>query len=329
MQDLKDGETFEMQGSAKTPYTLKNTGGVYSCDCMAWRNQSLPIDRRSCKHIRKLRGDAAEEARIGGALSTVPVRAPTTKNVPPLLLAHTWDSVMDPTGWWMSEKYDGCRALWRDRKFITRQGNEYFAPEWFTRDLPDMTLDGELWMGRKKFQQTSSIVRRQDAGEQWKAISFLIFDAPEYGGTFENRTFAIANFTFPYARWHLHQQVRDLAHVKSELARVEALGGEGLMLRKPGSLYEVGRSMTLLKVKSFEDAEAIVVGFQPGKGKHKGRVGAIILQMENGIKFEVGTGLSDKERENPPPIGATVKFKFQELTDSGVPRFPVFLAVLD
>ena len=57
----------EMQGSARSPIVLKNTGGVYSCTCPAWRNQSIAIERRTCKHLRKLRGDAEEEARIGGA----------------------------------------------------------------------------------------------------------------------------------------------------------------------------------------------------------------------------------------------------------------------
>lgn len=52
MPDLEDGETIEMQGSGSKPYVLKNTGGVYSCSCPAWRNQSLPIDRRTCKHLR-------------------------------------------------------------------------------------------------------------------------------------------------------------------------------------------------------------------------------------------------------------------------------------
>jgi len=65
MADLEDGEVFEMQGSAAKPYELKNTGGVYSCSCPAWRNQSVPIQRRSCKHLRRLRGDAVEDARVG------------------------------------------------------------------------------------------------------------------------------------------------------------------------------------------------------------------------------------------------------------------------
>src|SRR5437660_8957567 len=75
MPDLSDGESVEMRGSASRPYVLKNVGGVYSCSCPAWRNQSVGIERRTCKHLRQLRGDAAEEARLGGALPAKPQEA--------------------------------------------------------------------------------------------------------------------------------------------------------------------------------------------------------------------------------------------------------------
>src|SRR6516165_9664611 len=101
MPDLQDGESVEMQGSGSKPYVLKNVGGVYSCTCPAWRNQSVGIERRTCKHLRKLRGDAAEEARVGSALPT-PAKTKAGENAssaPALLLAESWDNVLDPTGW--------------------------------------------------------------------------------------------------------------------------------------------------------------------------------------------------------------------------------------
>src|SRR5688500_4850671 len=115
MPDLADGESCEMQGSGAKPYTLKNTGGVYSCTCPAWRNQSVAIERRTCKHLRKLRGDAAEEVRVGGALPQRPVKTnsdgePAEDDGPPLLLAERWDNATDLSDWWMSEKLDGVRA---------------------------------------------------------------------------------------------------------------------------------------------------------------------------------------------------------------------------
>src|SRR3954468_24372253 len=114
MADLSDGESVEMKGSGTKLYVLKNVGGVYSCSCPAWRNQSLPIERRTCKHLRKLRGDEAEEARLGAALVAPPRKAGggEEKEEPAVLLAEPWDKVTNLAGWWMSEKLDGVRAYW-------------------------------------------------------------------------------------------------------------------------------------------------------------------------------------------------------------------------
>ena len=99
----------------------------------------------------------------------------------PLLLAESWDNAADLSGWWMSEKLDGVRAFWNGKQFLSRQGNVYHAPDWFIAGLPETPLDGELWLDRKKFQRTVSIVRRQDKSELWKEIRFLVFDAPSAG----------------------------------------------------------------------------------------------------------------------------------------------------
>ncbi|HYG36512.1 MAG TPA: DNA ligase [Clostridia bacterium] len=334
MPDLRDGETTEMQGSGAKPYVLKNTGGVYSCSCPAWRNQSIPIEKRTCKHLRKLRGDAAEEARIGGALPQRPAKVNEDgeeESGPPLLLAESWDNATDLTDWWMSEKLDGVRAYWDGKQFLSRQGNLYHAPDWFLEGLPAVPLDGELWIDRKKFQRTVSIVRRQDKSDLWKEVRFLVFDAPAASGGFEDRLAylhdALAKGEAKFVRQHVHQRCKNLEALRAELARIESLGGEGLMLRQPGSKYVAGRSTTLLKVKTFHDAEAIVVGHQAGAGRHKGRLGALLARLSDGTEFAIGTGFSDRERENPPPVGATVTFRYQELSEMGVPRFPSWVGV--
>src|ERR1051325_10509148 len=337
MPDLQDGESTEMQGSGAKPYVLKNTGGVYSCSCPAWRNQSIAIEKRTCKHLRKLRGDAAEEARTGGALPQRPARAKTGEadseedSGPLLLLAESWDNATDLSDWWMSEKLDGVRAYWDGKQFLSRQGNIYHAPDWFVEGLPSMPLDGELWIERKKFQRTVSIVRRQDKSDLWKEVRYLIFDATAANGGFEERLAFIkdtlARSTVKFAGQHTHERCQSLEALRAELARIEALQGEGLMLRQPGSKYVAGRSSTLLKVKTFHDAEAVVVGHQAGAGRHKGRMGALLVRLPNGTDFAIGTGFSDRERENPPAIGATVTFRYQELSDAGVPRFPSWVGV--
>ena len=99
------------------------------------------------------------------------------------------------------------------------------------------------------------------------------------------------------------------------------------MLRQPGSKYEAGRSSTLLKCKRFHDAEARVIGHEPGRGRHKGRLGALLVEMPNGVQFEIGTGFTDSQRDHPAPLGSTVSFKYQELTDRGAPRFASFAGI--
>ena len=327
--DIPDGGQAEMQGSGIKPYILKNVGGVYSCSCPAWRNQSLAIDQRTCKHLRKYRGDAAETERLGKALTSPIAKAREGVEKPPLMLAQSWTKGVDPTGWWMSEKLDGVRALWKGGKFITRLGNVYMAPGWFIQGLPKTTLDGELWIGRKQFNQTVSVVRRADAGDEWQEVKFMVFDAPEAGGVFEERINAIAPAVAKCEFAHCLPQtkIRNLKHLSDELDKVERLGGEGLMLRRPNSRYEVGRSTSLLKVKNFIDDEATLIGFQPGKGKNKGKVGAFIAKLENDIVFEIGTGLTDDDRANPPAIGSRLKFRYQELQESGQPRFASYIGL--
>ena len=332
MPNLNDGESVEIKGSARLPYVLKNTGGVYSCTCPAWRNQSVAIERRTCKHLRAYRGEQAEQDRVGGELPAKSQQASSSEAAGPgLLLAHTWQNEGDLTDWWMSEKLDGVRAYWDGKQFISRQGNVYHAPDFFTAGLPEVPLDGELWMGRKAFQRCVSIVRRQDKSELWKSIRFLVFDLPSAGGPFEERLEQLRDLLAAgraqFAEMHQHNRCRGLDHLREELTRVEALGGEGLMLRQPGSRYEAGRSPTLLKVKTFHDAEAHVVEHLPGTGRHKGRLGALRVVLPDGTNFSIGTGFSDAQRDKPPAVGSLVTFRYQELSDGGVPRFPSFVGV--
>ena len=317
MPDLRDGESVVMPGSGSRPYLLKNVGGVYSCSCPAWRNQSLGIERRTCKHLRRLRGDDAEAARVGDALPARPAATAAEKVAPPVLLAEAWDGSADLTGWLMSEKLDGVRAWWTGREFQSRLGNAFHVPDWFTAGLPQVPLDGEFWIDRKTFQRTVSIVRRQDKTDLWNQVRFLVFDAPTAGGGFEHRLREVERLVRAhqpaYARAHEHVECADADHLRRELARVEALGGEGLMFRQPGSHYEAGRSATLLKVKSFTDAEARVVGHEPGKGRHKGRLGALarrtarrrpIRRRDRPVGRRTGRPAAARQHDHVPLPGA-------------------------
>jgi DNA ligase-1 len=249
------------------------------------------------------------------------------------MLAHTWEAQRDIRGWWMSEKLDGIRGYWTGSRLVSRSGKAFATPSWFTANFPPVPLDGELWSGRQQFSDISSIVRRKTPDKAWETLRYMIFDAPQAKGGFENRLdFARQWFQQhpnPYVAIVDHEICKDEVHLRNKLAEIEARGGEGLILRRPQSPYTVGRSHDLLKVKTFQDAEAVVVEHLPGSGRNAGRLGALLVELPNGVRFAIGTGFSDAERDHPPPIGSTITFKHQGFMTSGIPRFASFLRIRD
>lgn len=267
----------------------------------------------------------------GAVLRALPADSVPEKSDPALLLANVWTPAINPAGWWMSEKYDGLRGFWDGRKLWSRKGRAIAAPDYFLAELPkDIALDGELWMGRGKFEETISAVLSQTPDERWKRVRFMVFDAPQAKGTFEQRmeflraTLSAGN---QFAKPVIQTRCEGAAQLMAERDRIVSEGGEGLMLRKPESEYEAGRSPTLLKVKPLDDAEATVIAHLPGKGKNAGKLGALRVRTAEGREFSIGTGFTDAQREMPPPIGTLVTYRFRGQTAKGLPRFPSFLRV--
>lgn len=251
----------------------------------------------------------------------------------PAMLAQVWQPGMDVQGWWMSEKLDGVRGYWTGERLVSRAGNALAAPDWFTEHFPPVPLDGELWTGRGQFSEVVGIVRRKAPHAGWKSVRYMIFDAPRAEGGFEQRLkFAREWFRThpnPYVTVIEHEACVGEEHLRNRLAEVEALGGEGLILRQPASAYMVGRSATILKVKTFQEADAVVLEHLPGSGRNAGRMGSLRVEMSNGVRFAIGTGFTDAERDDPPPVGSTVQFKHQGFTKSGIPRFASFLRIVE
>jgi DNA ligase-1 len=111
------------------------------------------------------------------------------------------------------------------------------------------------------FQKCISIVKKQAnkvVVDDYKLLTYLIFDAPTHGGKYEDRVkWLQANIPQDddkcFATVVGIKKCEGLAQLKQLLADINKAGGEGIMLRKPGSLYEHKRSSTLLKVKTFYD----------------------------------------------------------------------------
>jgi len=253
---------------------------------------------------------------------------------PQLMLANVHDikSGINLNHYWVSEKYDGVRAYWDGKRLISRQGNEYHAPRWFVEHFPNIPLDGELWMGRGLFDRLSGIVRKhKPINSEWQKVRYMIFDMPHHSGRFDQRLLALQAITQLPAHLVIVPQWR----ITSEEALFNQLSifvkgkAEGLMLHDGRSLYSAKRSDDLLKLKPSFDMEAIVTGYEAGKGKYKGMMGAIwveaVLSNENGKlqkhSFKIGSGFSDLEREHPPAIGSEITFQYSGLTSKGTPRF--------
>eukprot|EP00727_Mastigamoeba_balamuthi_P000718 m51a1_g10643 putative dna ligase (566) ;mRNA; f:21976-24048 len=248
-----------------------------------------------------------------------------------VMLAEKWDDQQDPKGWWMSEKLDGMRAWWNGSAFSSRNGITWSAPAWFKKGLPAVPLDGELWCGRSQFRECVSIVKNSKRQDDWKYLTYLVFDAPKFKGDFEERyaflRTVVSEERTPYARLVGQVTCEGREHLMRTLKEVEQLGGEGLMLRKPHSQYEYCRTTSLLKVKTFFDEEAVVVGHENGTGRNQFRMGHLICKTPDGREFKVGGGFNDHERNRPPKIGAVITYKYFELSQSGKPRFPIFVSV--
>jgi DNA ligase-1 len=251
---------------------------------------------------------------------------------PELTLANVYQKGMPLDGYWVSEKLDGVRAYWTGERFPSRGGHEYRAPDWFTKGFPAHPLDGELWMGRGRFAELSGAVRQVvPDDDDWRRIRFMVFDFPDQEATFEQRLARlkalIEKVGSPYLELVGQQRASTHENLMARLEEVVDGGAEGLMLRLGISGYQSGRSNDLLKVKQYQDAEAVVVHPLPGKGKYTGLMGSLLVELEDGRQFRIGSGFSDSERASPPKPGTTITFKHYGLTATGLPRFASFLRI--
>ena len=232
--------------------------------------------------------------------------------------------------YWISEKLDGVRGRWDGHRLWTRGGLPVDAPAWFTAGWPDTAMDGELWLGRGRFEEASSLVRNPPADDTaWHAMRFIVFDLPGHGGSFGERVVAMRRLAGPgsppWLRPVAQSRVADRHQLEARLSAVLAAGGEGLMLHHDAARHLAGRMPDLLKLKPHHDAEARVVAHLPGRGKYAGLVGALLVEREDGARFRLGSGLSDAERAAPPGIGSLVTYRYNGLTVNGLPRFPRYL----
>ncbi|PKI82699.1 hypothetical protein MVES_003535 [Malassezia vespertilionis] len=273
-----------------------------------WRfSKERNVKQRTCSHLCEVLGEAYEEARIPSMLT-------------------------DQKLVWL----DGVRAVWDGARLWSRYGREWHAPSWFTKLLPpDLSLDGELWVGRNLFDYTSGICR-SSRHDEWEHVKYMIFDTPSMPNASVEDRWALLAERFPIVHSNDTQSVHApgvymvgyeactcQAHLDTILQRILALDGEGVMLRRPKSVYEYKRSKCLYKLKPTLDAEARVVAYEKGQNRITGLVGSLVCDTlsDPPRRFRVGSGLTDALRKHPPEIGSVISFQYGGISPGGQPRF--------
>lgn len=264
-----------------------------------------------------------------GSLVALPARA---TQPPALWLANPYQGDEKLTEYWVSEKYDGIRGYWDGRQLLSRSGKVLTPPNWFVKDWPTQPFEGELWAGLGQFEQAASVIQQRQAPDSdWHAMRFMVFDMQTPNQAFTERIVRYQNIVKeidkPWVQAVTQSQVPSHAALKALLNTTVKAGGEGLVLHRGSSLYQSGRNSDVFKLKRQEDAEAKVVGHEGGQGKHAKRLGALWVETPQGLRFKLGTGFSDFQRENPPAVGQWVTYTYRGLTDKGVPRFASFVRI--
>ena len=256
------------------------------------------------------------------------------KPVPALMLAQNWQPSLSPADFLVSEKLDGVRAYWDGQVLRFRSGRLIAAPAWFIAALPKTPLDGELWMGRGSFDRVSGATRKAvPVDGEWRKVRYMVFDTPGASGSFAERVQRMAALVAAAGVLWLQavgqQRVADYPALQALLKKTASEGGEGLVLHRADALWNPGRSDAVRKLKLQPDEEARVVALIPGKGRHVGRMGALMLEMADGKRFALGTGFTDAQRADPPAVGALVTYRYRDRTPSGLPKFASFVRVRD
>ena len=272
-----------------------------------------------------------------------------------VLLAKNYSDDIDTDGWWASEKWDGYRAVWNGKSFVSRQGKNFDVPEFYKAIMPpNIALDGELWLGRGKFEKCGllrqKIPNKHEEKLKWENkwlesnIKYEVFDILNIDEPFEARMKLLNDIVKERNSCIKELGIKcspPLEFTKQiKVTRAEALqmakdvitgGGEGIMLRKPGSFYEAKRSQTLYKIKEVDDMECKITGYKDGTGKYTNMLGSFECSLVDkpDIKFNV-SGMDDKIRnsyKNTHPIGTIITITYNGLTGLGKPRHPRYLRI--
>lgn len=285
----------------------------------------------SCKTISAQSKDNSEPLLIQDKVSLLGESTPIPLSVSLPTTLTSLDALRSPAvNYFVSEKLDGVRAYWDGSKLFFRSGRPIYCPKWFTEGFPDFPIDGELWMGRGKFEELSAAVRRRNSlDHEWRQIKYCLFELPNGIGNFEQRLQTLRSLAEKLKISWL--TVVDQAKFESKekiyryFSSLMASGAEGIVLHLADAEYVDKRTDKILKFKPYFDAEALVLKHLSGNGKFADLMGALLVQDRDGKQFRLGSGFDQELRKNPPPVGSWLTFRYRDATEKGIPRFATYV----
>jgi len=212
----------------------------------------------------------------------------------------------------MAKWFDGIRVYWDGKKFKTRKGNEIEStPTFFMDGLPDIPLDGFL---RPELKNLTRSVNE----ERWREVQFLLLDAPLMNKPLEERLEFLKHMPKPaHVKVIPHLRCENETHLFIYHEQMVNEGSNGIIIRKPNSQYEHGRTTTMKQLRNYEEADVKFIELSD-KG-HK-----LTCELPNGVQCKVTC--SSQTYEHPPAPGAVVRIKHSgEYNSTGNVRYPCFV----
>lgn len=251
-----------------------------------------------------------------------------------VLLAKFFDSKKDYSGWYLSEKLDGYRAIWDGKVFRSRHGNIFYIPKEILKTLPkNIILDGELYISKNKFENCSILKKKNISFNEFNKsqIKFYVFEIISCNKKFKDKINLIKEVCSKniFLEAIKQKKVKNNKEIKEIFNKLVKNGSEGIMLRNPESYYENKRSNILVKLKAQEDSEGIIIGYNISNSlKYNGLLKSFICELKNNKKiiFQV-SGLTDEIRKNykkTHPINTIITFQHNGFTSYGIPRHPSY-----
>jgi DNA ligase-1 len=239
---------------------------------------------------------------------------------------------------YIQPKLNGARCIYQGSKFISRKGKEYTTLNHLVNELKLLGIkipDGEIYVHGMTFQ---GILRRvkKDRGEETRELQYWIYDQVNDKRFFE-RSIEL-NSKFKSNMVKLVEVPTYMVTSEKEIKQWQDKwfkeGYEGAIVRNVNGLYKVKhRSKDLQKYKEFIDKEFIIVGAHEGSGEDAGTV-IFEVKTKSGKIFSVRPKGTRKERrewlENIENIiGKELTVRYQNLSEEGIPIFPVGIAIRD